>query len=237
MPRYQDRKPNFPPSYTVHISPAKEADHGDSDRDSQGFGLRRLLAQIYAINPIRPLSPAGARQQSALRYRNQSTGTRKYRERQCSHSPGNSGVLWSDRRARGTLVGRLCRHGSQREAPSASGQDRRRSWFFRIQFLQCPISTSARNDRSGRPHEREKTNQRHPRHIARRHAGRFLSRRWRAPWTVRWSMKPHAGVYEFNLKTTEGSENGFLDRLRDQFNLSIAPAQRRVEVVVLKPAE
>jgi hypothetical protein len=42
-------------------------------------------------------------------------------------------------------------------------------------------------------------------------------------------------MYEFNLKTTEKSENDFLDRLRNQFNLSIAPAQRRVQVVILKP--
>jgi uncharacterized protein (TIGR03435 family) len=43
------------------------------------------------------------------------------------------------------------------------------------------------------------------------------------------------GVYEFNLKSSESSENDFLDRLRDQFNLTIAPAQRRVQIVALKP--
>jgi uncharacterized protein (TIGR03435 family) len=43
------------------------------------------------------------------------------------------------------------------------------------------------------------------------------------------------GVYEFNLKSSESSENDFLDRLRDQFNLRIALAQRRVQIVALKP--
>jgi uncharacterized protein (TIGR03435 family) len=43
------------------------------------------------------------------------------------------------------------------------------------------------------------------------------------------------GEYEFNVKAGEGSENTFLERLRDQFNLNITPAQRRVEVVVLRP--
>jgi len=43
------------------------------------------------------------------------------------------------------------------------------------------------------------------------------------------------GEYEFDVKADAGGDNGFLQRLRDQYNLSITPAQRRVEVVVLKP--
>jgi uncharacterized protein (TIGR03435 family) len=44
-----------------------------------------------------------------------------------------------------------------------------------------------------------------------------------------------AGAYEFNLKGGGSTDNDFLERLRDQFNLNITPAQRRVRVVVLKP--
>jgi uncharacterized protein (TIGR03435 family) len=43
------------------------------------------------------------------------------------------------------------------------------------------------------------------------------------------------GEYELDVKAAADGENDFLERLRDQFNLSITPAQRRVEVVVLKP--
>lgn len=43
------------------------------------------------------------------------------------------------------------------------------------------------------------------------------------------------GRYAFNVKAGHGSPNDFLDRLRDQFNLTITPAQRRVQVVMLKP--
>ena len=41
-----------------------------------------------------------------------------------------------------------------------------------------------------------------------------------------------AGVYDFNLKSGGDAENDFLERLRDQFNLNITAAQRRVPVVV-----
>jgi uncharacterized protein (TIGR03435 family) len=43
------------------------------------------------------------------------------------------------------------------------------------------------------------------------------------------------GEYELDVKAGADGENDFLQRLRDQFNLSITPAKRRVEVVVLKP--
>jgi uncharacterized protein (TIGR03435 family) len=43
------------------------------------------------------------------------------------------------------------------------------------------------------------------------------------------------GEYAFHLNAGSESENNFLERLRDQLNLSIAPAERRVQMVVLKP--
>ena len=43
------------------------------------------------------------------------------------------------------------------------------------------------------------------------------------------------GTYEFDLKAGAGGDNDFLARLRDQFDLSITPGQRRVQMVVLKP--
>jgi hypothetical protein len=44
-----------------------------------------------------------------------------------------------------------------------------------------------------------------------------------------------AGEFAFHLDAGSESENDFLERLRDQCNLGIAPEQRRVEVVILKP--
>jgi uncharacterized protein (TIGR03435 family) len=43
------------------------------------------------------------------------------------------------------------------------------------------------------------------------------------------------GDYEITVHASETGENDFLDRLRDQVNLTITPAQRRVQIVALKP--
>jgi uncharacterized protein (TIGR03435 family) len=44
-----------------------------------------------------------------------------------------------------------------------------------------------------------------------------------------------AGVYTFDIKAGETSENNFLERLRDQLSLNIIPGERRVQVVAVKP--
>ncbi len=44
-----------------------------------------------------------------------------------------------------------------------------------------------------------------------------------------------AGEYEFRVKAAAGGANDFLERLRDKYNLSITPAERGIQMVVLKP--
>jgi hypothetical protein len=61
MPGTDDHKPDFPPSYAVHISPAKSQDSGDFSSDTfhnfQGVTLRNILAQLYDVSPVRILLP------------------------------------------------------------------------------------------------------------------------------------------------------------------------------------
>lgn len=62
MPQPEDHRPDFPPSYTVHIAPAKSPNGGDySSNDYQsflGYDLKDLLAQLYDTNAIRIQLPA-----------------------------------------------------------------------------------------------------------------------------------------------------------------------------------
>ena len=44
-----------------------------------------------------------------------------------------------------------------------------------------------------------------------------------------------SGVFAVDVKATEGSDNDFLDHLRDKMNLRITPAQRRVQIVAVNP--
>jgi uncharacterized protein (TIGR03435 family) len=244
MPRYQDRKPNFPPSYTVHISPAKqptsgEADSGDfagdTDRDFQGFALRLLLAQIYAINPIRiylpPALDNNQRYDIAVNLP-QPESTESVNARILQAIQEHFGVIAS-REERLLDVYVVTAANGKPPAPLARTDDdlgSSGSSFSNVQF-QHPKDMTDPEDFM---------NARRPISDIRGVAlegtlddfCHTLESALDRPVINETAMQ---GVYEFNLKTTEGSENGFLDRLRNQFNLSIAPAQRRVQVVVLKP--
>ena len=62
MPRPEDYRPDFPPSYALHVSPAAKIGGGDFASDDyqsfQGFDLKDVLARLYDTNPVRILLPA-----------------------------------------------------------------------------------------------------------------------------------------------------------------------------------
>lgn len=62
-PRPEEHKPDFPPSRTLHISPAKDQNNGgdysgDDYWNLQGFNLRSLIGQITGLTPSRIELPA-----------------------------------------------------------------------------------------------------------------------------------------------------------------------------------
>jgi uncharacterized protein (TIGR03435 family) len=61
--RPTENKPDFPPSYTVHISPSEReygtvSSGGPSWQSFQGFDLKGIISELYDINPIRIEIPA-----------------------------------------------------------------------------------------------------------------------------------------------------------------------------------
>jgi len=235
MPRYEEPKPNFPPSYTVHISPAKEADSGDDYQDFQGFALRLFLAQIYDINPIRlylpPALDNNQRYDIAINLP-EPESTERVNARILQGIQEHFGVIAS-REERLLDVYVVATANGKPPAPLAKTDDdlgSSGSGFSSIQFQHPKDMTDAEgfmnarrpiSDIRGIGLEGTLDNFCHTLESA-------LDR----PVVNETAMQ---GVYAFDVKSAEGSENDFLDRLRNQFNLSIAPAQRRVQVVVLKP--
>jgi uncharacterized protein (TIGR03435 family) len=57
MPRPDDHKPDFPPSYTMHISPATGVSGGSFGGPDywsfEGFRLKDLIREVYAVNYVR----------------------------------------------------------------------------------------------------------------------------------------------------------------------------------------
>ena len=63
MPQPDADRPDFPPSQTLHVSPAKDEigsrnSRGDGFWNLQGFTLKSVIAEIYQVNPIRIVLPA-----------------------------------------------------------------------------------------------------------------------------------------------------------------------------------
>lgn len=63
MPRFEDKRPNFSPSYTVHIEKARDEAGGGNFSSSdywslQGYTVKSVLAEMLDVNPIRIELPA-----------------------------------------------------------------------------------------------------------------------------------------------------------------------------------
>jgi uncharacterized protein (TIGR03435 family) len=62
MPGFEDHRPDFAPSYAVHIAPSKDDSGGNFSAmdywSLQGYTVKRLLAEMLDLNPIRIDLPA-----------------------------------------------------------------------------------------------------------------------------------------------------------------------------------
>ena len=61
MPRVNDHRPKFAPSYVVHITPAHSEQNGISSSDDfwvlQGVTVKEAIEKFYNVNPIRVVLP------------------------------------------------------------------------------------------------------------------------------------------------------------------------------------
>lgn len=237
MHRAVDNKPDFAPSYTVHISPAKGNDSGDFGGDAfhsfQSITIRNLISQLFDIKPIRIRLPAsldnGQRYDVALvlpepesteRTTNRILqGVQDYFDVIVSREALMSDVYVVDT-ANGKPPVPL--------APPVGDTDLSGSSFSSVDFEhpETPGSTDEFPKPVGIGNIRGISLEGTLDDFC-----RTLELGLDRPVVNETSMK---GRYAFNVKASEGSRNDFLDRLRDHFNLTIVPAQRRVQVVVLK---
>ncbi len=225
MPRAGDYKPDFEPSYTVHISLAKSAD---------GFTLKQHIAQLYDVSPIRiHLPPAlddDKRYDIALVLpAPESTESTNNRILQGIQDYFGVAVAREERlldvyvvtTANGKSPAPLARpdEGSSFVGASFSSvQFRHPQAADSFDEFPAPVGLAAIRGISLRGTLDDFC--------------RDIERALDRPVVNETNLK---GEYEFNVKAAADGENDFLQRLRNQFNLNIAPAQRRVQVVVLKP--
>ena len=62
IPREDDHRPGFPPSYTVHVSVAQSEERGNFSSDDywalKGYSLKEVVGEVYDVNSIRLHLPA-----------------------------------------------------------------------------------------------------------------------------------------------------------------------------------
>ena len=216
----------------VHISPATDI-KADRDHERPAYALKFWLAQLCDVNPIRVIVPPrfDNNQRYHIAVNPPEPETKEVDARVLERVQEYFGVLVA-REERFIDVYVVTAANGKPPAPLAERDDDGSSSNFRSSCVRFhhPIlmadtddfhPRAAISDISGIMLEGSLDNFCHTLEGA-------LDR----PVVNETAMR---GVYQFDVKTTEDSGNDFLDRLRDQFNLNIAPAQRRVQVVVLRP--
>ncbi|MGB6945461.1 MAG: TIGR03435 family protein [Bryobacteraceae bacterium] len=241
MPRPDDYKPDFPPSYTVHISPAKSQDAGDfadgAFHSLQSVTLRTLISQLYEINPIR------VRLSAALDNDKHYDVAIVLPDHESEESVDNR-ILQGVQDYFGVAAARqqvlsdvyvVTTAGGKPPTPVAHADDD--SGFSGAQFGSVDFQTPDATLSPGGFQD-------WPKPVALDAVRgisvegtldefcRMLEMGLDRPVVNETNMQ---GQYAFQLKSAAGAHNDFLDRLHGQFNLSITPAQRRVEVVTLTP--
>jgi uncharacterized protein (TIGR03435 family) len=237
MHRSDDDKPDFPPSYTVHISPAKSTNGGNYAGDTfhslQNVTLRTLLFQLYEINPIRvrlPLSLDDDKRYDIALVLPERESKENINNRILQGIQDYFGVIASREELLSDVYVVTAADGKP-PVPLASRDDDSfggGSSFSSIEFEHPQAAASP--DEFPKPVpignirgislEGTLDDFCHSMELG-------LDR----PVVNETNMK---GRYAIDVKAGKDSQNDFLARLRDEFNLNITPAQRPVQVVVLK---
>ena len=203
----------------VHISPAKTADEGDIGGrfpNFQGITLRHILAQVFEVNPVRILLPAPLDDDKLydvdiVLSDSESTANPILQEIQ-----NHFGVVVTREELLNDVYVVNTANG---KSPAPRTQARGSGLVeFRHSSVEKPASPGAIQAISFQGTLDD--------------FSRTLEFGLDRPVVNETNLE---GEYEFRLKAAAGSENDFLERLRDQLNLNIVPTERCVQMVVLKP--
>jgi uncharacterized protein (TIGR03435 family) len=237
MPRAEDHKPPFPPSYTLHVSRSQSDGQGNFASGDylalQGYSLKDAIAFLYDFNPIRVQLPASldndkrydfslvlpepeSREQMTDRIR---TGLEDYFHVTVSREDRVVDAYVLSLEPNGKLppakppaddgMGGFRSSGVTFEAPGSLDEAIEGS-------KPQPISSIRGISADGTADEFC-------------HTLEFMLDR---PVVNETDLK---GEFVFRIEDSKGAENDFLERLRDQLGLVIAPSQRSVETLVLEP--
>jgi uncharacterized protein (TIGR03435 family) len=243
MPRPNENKPNFTPSYTLHVSPSQTEVSGNSSGDDyrslQGITLKELMTGIYNINSIRIDLPVSVDQSKRYDFalvlpEPENRNKMDERFRQGFEEYFHLTATRENRLREVYVVTAPNRHPpeiksqSSESINSSSGFTSFSSSFIGLEAVGSfqgvpaetkPIGIEAIVSISAEGTADEFCN------ILEAYVDRPVINETHLP-----------GRYEFNVEgTPQESKNDFVERLRNQLGIVITPSQRNVEVLVLRP--
>lgn len=236
MPRPFDHKPNLPPSYDLHVLPSQIEGTGDYREMNfwslQGFDLKGVISVLYNINPIRIVLPAslddGRRYDFSL-----VLPEPEDQERMCERF--HKGIedhfhLTARHEDRSLDVYVVTRRNGKLPAVSASPGESRV-----LSHIGFAVASGARSPGGVAAMPKEFS-------ISAIHSisvegttdefCQLLERRLDRPVVNETNL---SGEFSFHVGPSVTENNDFLDRLRDELGLVIAPAQRNIETLVFDP--
>jgi len=238
MPRPDDHKPNFPPSNTLHVTPSgKEGESGNYAGPGfwslNGFTLKKLIAEVYSLNPIRIHLPAsldnGTRYDFSLVLPEAESKEQMYeRFRQGIQDYFHVTATREEQLLDAYVVTAL-----DRKPPAAKTRTEESWGGFSSGVEFETIDVAGGDDLFAEPKPVAIS--------AIRSIGiegtaddfcRTLEMTLDRPVVNETHLE---GQFEFNVKTSETKQNDFLQRLRDQLGLVITEVQRNVEILAFEP--
>ena len=233
--RPDEHKPHFPPSYTVHISPSESEGTGNYNGmdfwSLEGFDLKRLIGELYKVNPIRIELPASL--DDGKRYDFSLVLPENESQDQISgrFQKGIQDYFYlTAKRVDRLMDVYVVTAPTDREPPAVNEQSG--FGFGSIEF-ESPAGTGDPLNLADKPRKFsisevssisvEGTVE---------EFCKTLERSLDRPVIDETHLQ---GQFAFRVERNSTGENDFLVRLREEFGLVIEPARRNVEVLVFNP--
>jgi uncharacterized protein (TIGR03435 family) len=236
MPRSDDRKPDFSPSYALHVLPSRVKGTGNYRGDDfwslQGFDLKGLISVLYDLNTVRIRLPASVDDRTRYDF-SMVLPAPESKERICErfrqaiqdhfHLAVTRETQLMDVYVVTALDPRL-------PATKADGEGFFRSFHIGFEILK-DVSNESRevpapttfNLTAIRSISIDGTMD---------DFCEALERKLDRPFVNGTDLE---GEFAFRVEPSQEENSDFLDRLRDQLGVVIAPAQRNVELLVFNP--
>ena len=237
MSRFEGNRPAFPPSYTVHISLSQRGEHGNSSGDDllalKGYTLKEAIDELDDVNPIRVHLPAAL--DNSKRYdfvlvlpQQEGREQKKDRMRQGLLDYFHVSERREDRLVDVYVVSAL----PNRKPPAAQSTDDGMGGV-NVAGIEFGVMGDGLDEIS----EGMK-----PQSIG---SVRSVSINGTVDQFCHWletgldrpvvNETTLEGIFRFDVKSSEGKENDFLERLRGQTGIVISPAERNIETLVFEP--